>query len=165
MEVKAGKSLIHPFMNSTVLISLSDSVVETLRVMVQATTKIEKAFVEKNWQSPTDISVTLDLQSPPDKGQIRFHFTGEVLVVFCKRMLFEDVGPDSREALDCSGELSNMFFGFAKAKLNENGFNFKLSIPEPRKTRDLPVIESKISNVIIPFKVMNETCFIQIVVL
>ncbi len=152
-------------MNSSVLLCLSGSVVETIRVMAQAATKFERAFVEKNWQSPTDVSVIVDLQSAPDKGQIRFHFTGEVLVAFCKKMLFEDVGPESQEALDCSGELSNMFFGFAKAKLNDSGYNFKLSIPEPRKTKNLPALNSKVSNVIIPFKVMNETCYIQIVVL
>ena len=165
MEINAGRKQTHPLMNSAVLLSLSGSVVETIRVMAQAATKFDRAFVEKNWQSPTDVSVIVDLQSPPDRGQIRFHFTGEVLVAFCKKMLFEDVGPDSQEALDCSGELSNMFYGFAKAKLNDKGFNFNLSIPEPRKTKNLPELNSKVSNVIIPFRVMNETCYIQIVVL
>lgn len=152
-------------MNSSVLLSLSGSVAETLKVMAQAVTKFDKAFVEKNWKSPTDISVVVVLDSPPNKGQIRFHFTGDVMVSLGKRILFEDIRPDSQEALDCSGELSNMFYGFAKAKLNEMGYNFKLSIPEPRKTKNLPELNSKFSNVILPFRIMNQTCYIQIVVL
>lgn len=152
-------------MNSSVILTLTGSVSETIKVMAQAATKFDKAFVEKNWQSPSDVSVVVDLDSPPNRGQIRFHFSGRVLTEFCKRMLSENVEPDSREILDCSGELSNMFFGFAKAKLNESGYNFKLSIPKPFNKGSLPVITSNHSNVILPFKVLNETCYIQIVVL
>lgn len=129
------------------------------------TTKPEKAFVEKSWNPPTDISVFVDLASPPNSGQIRFHFPDNVLVSICKKMLNEDVSPGSPEVLDCAGELSNMFYGFAKSKLNEDGYSFKLSLPQPTKTEKLPDPNSSYSYIIIPFKVLDETCFIQIIIL
>lgn len=165
MQTNSGKSPVHPFMNSSVLHALSMSVTETLKIMAKTEAKIGKAYVEKNWKSPTAISAVVALRSPPYQGQVRFHFTDATIALLCKAILAEDVDPESAQALDCAGEFSNMFFSFSKTKLNEIGYNFKLSIPLPFRSAETPEVISDFSHVIIPFQVHQETCFIQIVVL
>src|SRR4051812_14694130 len=109
----------HPFMNREVILNFSNGVIETLQTMAGGTSSFEKAFVEKNWKAQGDVSVYLDLKSAFYSGQIRFHFSKKVLTGLFEKMMGEKVESDSIEIVDCLGEISNMCYGYAKAKLNE----------------------------------------------
>lgn len=153
----------HPFLNSEVILNFSNGVAETLQTMAGVSISFDKGFVEKNWKAKNDISVYLDLKSPPYTGQIRFHFNKVVLVTLFEKMLGQTVAPDSNELLDCLGEISNMCYGYSKAKLNEKGFALQMSIPRPSATKDLPEVFSRHPHIVIPFKVLEEQCHIQII--
>src|SRR4051812_23046865 len=98
----------HPFLNREVILSFSNGVTETLNSMAGVASTFEKGYVEKNWKAQGEISVFLDLQSPPFTGQIRFHFSKEALVQLYKKMVDENATPNSSEVVDCLGEISNM---------------------------------------------------------
>lgn len=165
MGVASKISSLHPFMNSAVIINISNGVVETLQTMAQISSLFEKSFVEKKWKSPSEISVYIDLESPPYSGQVRFHFSRKVLADLCKIMMNEEIAPDSPEVIDCLGELANICYGYAKAKLNAQGYSLRMSLPRPSKTEDLPPAVSAYPHIIIPFKVLDDTCYIEIVIL
>jgi|GEM_PF-3303745 len=154
----------HPFLNREVILNFSNGVAETLQTMAGFTISFEKGFVEKNWKAKNDISVYLDLKSPPYTGQIRFHFNKTVLVALFEKMLGQTVDPNSNEILDCLGEISNMCYGYAKAKLNEKGFALQMTIPHPSATTDLPEVFSRHPHIVIPFKVLEQACQIQIII-
>lgn len=158
-------SQLHPFLNSAVIVNLSNGVVETLKTMAHVASIFEKAFVEKSWKAQGEISVYLNLESPPCYGQVRFHFSRKVLADICKNMIKEEVALDSPDLVDCLGEISNVCYGFAKAKLNSQGYSLKMELPHASKTEDMPPVESKYPHIIIPFKVLNETCYIEIIIL
>ena len=158
-------SSLHPFMNSEVIVNISNGVIETLKTMAQVSGLFEKSYVERNWKAPTEVSVYIALESPPCYGQVRFHFSKNVIKQLHKKMMNEEVAPDSNEIIDCIGELSNMCYGYAKAKLNRQGYQLRMALPHPGKTEDLPPLISKHPHIIIPFKVFNEICFIEIVIL
>lgn len=154
----------HPFLDRDVILNFSNGVAETLQIMAGVGSVFEKGFVEKNWKAQNDISVFLDLKSEPYTGQIRFHFNKFVLAKLFEKMLGQTINPDSREVLDCLGEISNMCYGYAKAKLNEKGFQLKMTIPHPSPTENLPEVFSRHPHIIIPFKVFDQQCHIQIII-
>ena len=61
------------------------------------------------------------------------------------------------------GEISNIFYGAAKTKLKESGFDLNMTIPQPCWTKDLPAVANKSLVMIIPFKIENKDCFVEIV--
>ena len=154
----------HPFLNAEVITSFSSGIAETLQIMACVTGIFDKPYIERDWKPKTDVCVCLDLESGNHVGQIRFHFSKEVLAQLYEKMLNEKIDPDSLEILDCAGEFSNMCYGNAKTKLNEKGFLLQLTLPSPGKTADLADWGSPHPNIIIPFVVFNELCTVQIVI-
>ncbi|MEQ1722628.1 MAG: chemotaxis protein CheX [Pseudobdellovibrio sp.] len=154
----------HPFLNREVIINFSSGVVETLQTMAGVESHFEKPFVEKNWKAEGDYSVYLNLESAPYTGQIAFHFPKNALAELYEKMLGQKIDPDSPEIVDCMGELSNMCYGYAKGKLNEKGFALKMTLPRPGRTKDFPPVLSKHPHIVIPFKIFEKNCFIQIVI-
>lgn len=154
----------HPFLNREVIMNFSNGVAETLQIMAGVGSTFDKGYVEKNWKAQNEISVFLDLKSEPYTGQIRFHFSRSVLAKLFEKMLGQTVDPNSQEVLDCLGEISNMCYGYAKAKLNEKGFQLKMTIPHPVPTEDLPEVVTQHPHIIIPFKVFDQACHIQIII-
>lgn len=153
----------HPFLNAEVIASFSSGIVETLQVMADMKGEFDKPFIQKDWKAKTDVCVCMDLESGKFVGQIRFHFSKSVLVKLYEKMLNEKVDGDSTEVMDCAGEFSNMCYGDAKTKLNEKGFLLQLTLPSPVYTEDMADWGSPYPHIIIPFKVFNEECNIQIV--
>ena len=68
----------HPFLDRDVILSLANGVTETLQTMAQTSASFEKPFVAKDWKTPCQIAVFLELHSDPYKGQVRFHFDKNV---------------------------------------------------------------------------------------
>lgn len=154
----------HPFLNAEVITSFTSGIAETLQIMAHIKGVFDKPFIQKDWKAKTDICVCLDLESGNFVGQIRFHFSRKVLVQLYKKMLNEEVSTESMEILDCAGEFSNMCYGNAKTKLNEKGFLLQLTLPNPGKTEDLADWGSPYPQIIIPYKIFDEECCIQIVI-
>lgn len=155
---------VHPFLNRDVILNLSNGVVETIETMSGIKSTFDKPFVEKNWKPENDISVYLNLNSSLFKGRIYFHFNKLALSYFYEKVMGNVVDPDGIELIDCLGEISNVCYGFAKAKLNDKGLKFQMSIPQPCKTIELEPIESPKPHIIIPLVVHGYACQIQIVI-
>ena len=154
----------HPFLNAEVITSFSSGVTDTLQIMASVKGIFEKPYIEKDWKAKSDICVCLDLESGSYVGQIRFHFKKSVLIQLYEKMLNEKVGNDSPELMDCAGEFSNMCYGNAKTKLNDKGFLLQLTLPSPGRTVDLADWGSPYPQIIIPYKMFDEECQIQIVI-
>lgn len=157
---------LHPFLNSSVILDISNGMFETTEAMARVVCVCEKSFVENKWKSPTTYSVCLDIESPPYRGQILFHFSAKSLREFYKAIV-EIAGevPTTADLLDCLGEVSNQAYGLAKGKLNADGYSFKMSMPKPVLTEQLVIPDSKFPSIVVPFKLFEELCYIQLVLL
>ncbi|MGZ3690635.1 MAG: chemotaxis protein CheX [Pseudobdellovibrio sp.] len=155
----------HPFIDPAVILNVSNGVTETLQVMAQITADFQKPFIENNWRAPTDVSVHLTLNSDPYRGRIQFHFNKSIIKQIIKNMLDAEAATDEESMLDCMGEISNMFYGAAKTKLNASGFNLSMTIPKPCLTQNLPKSLQDTTCMVIPFKVDEEICYIEIIIL
>jgi len=153
----------HPFLESQVILSLANGVVETLKTMADVDAEFEKPFAVMNWQSPADVSVHLSLNTNGFKGRLLFHFTNNVAKEIIERMTGENVGDGMEQIFDGVGEVSNIFYGAAKAKLNAVGFNLTMTIPKACYSSQLPKFTQDTTCMLIPFKVLGETCYVEII--
>ena len=154
----------HPFLNSNVILNISNGVTETLQTMAQTEAHFEKPYVAKDWKTPTDITVFLELKSDPYHGQVRFHFDKSVARGILEKMLGSAINEtDLAEILDGVGEISNIFFGVAKTKLNLLGFKLEMSVPHPVKSAELPETIGNKTCLVIPFKVGDTLCFVEMI--
>ncbi|OFZ29289.1 MAG: hypothetical protein A2622_07680 [Bdellovibrionales bacterium RIFCSPHIGHO2_01_FULL_40_29] len=154
----------HPFLDRDVILSLANGVTETLQTMAQTVANFEKPFVAKEWQTPCQIAVFLELNADPYHGQVRFHFDSSVARGIIDKMLgpqVEEMKMD--EILDGVGEISNIFFGLAKTKLNTIGFKLNMSTPYPCQSADLPAIVGEKTLLIIPFRVEQALCYVELI--
>lgn len=156
---------IHPVLENTLMLNLSNGIDESLRTMAHATSIFERSFNAINWKSPCEYSVYLEIKSGNITGQIRFHFTYKALSGIYQGMVGDPNPPVVTDVIDVLGELSNVCYGIAKGRLNREGYSLGMALPHAGKSADVPPPESGRPNMIIPFKVFNETCYIQIVIL
>ncbi len=154
----------HPFMDREVVMSFGNGVIEVLKMMADVEAHFEKPFAAMNWQSPTEVSVHLTLSSDPYKGKIQFHFDKAIAKSIIEKMTGAGIEPDSPEILDGVGEISNMFYGAAKTKLNLQGYNLNMSLPKPCWTKDLPKPIATLTCMVIPFKISTALCYVEIII-
>lgn len=155
----------HPFMDSSVILNLANGINTTLKTMTDLVANFDKPHVGENWKSPTEFSVTLELSVPPFKGLLLFHFDKTVAQSIIEKMTGSAVeSSNTTEIMDGIGEVSNMFYGTAKTKLNELGFKLQMSVPKPGLTADLPTPVGEFKNMVIPFKIIGKSCFVEILI-
>lgn len=154
----------HPFMDRELVLSFANGVVDVLKMMAQVDANFEKPFAAVNWKSPTELSVHLALNSDPYKGKIVFHFDKTVAQSIIEQMTGSEVSPSLEEILDGVGEISNMFYGAAKTKLNMVGFQLAMTLPVPVLTKNLPVYVTDTTSMVIPFRILEKLCYVEIII-
>ncbi len=77
----------------------------------------------------------------------------------------DDVNTPDAELLDCLGEVCNQAYGVAKRNLNLDGYSFQMTSPHPIMTQQIASLESKFPSIVVPFKLFDELCYIQLVIL
>lgn len=152
----------HPFMNRDVFMSLTNEMSHVLKSMANIDVDFQKPFVSTEWKSPKEISVILNLDDPSYKGRVCFHFDKDVAKKIIENMIGAPVEEGSPDILDGVGEVSNMFYGSTKTKLNTLGFSLNVSLPKPLWTKDLPPNISNCLSMIVPLKIENKDCFVEI---
>lgn len=154
----------HPFLDRDVILSMANGVTETLQTMASTVANFEKPYVSKDWVTPCQVAVFIELHSEPYRGQIRFHFDKVVAKGIIEKMLGSQIDQiDNVDLLDGVGEIANIFFGLAKTKLNAIGFKLHMSTPNPCLSADLPPLVGDKTLLIIPFKVDQISCFIEMI--
>lgn len=160
-KIEAG----HPFLDSSVILNLANGINTTLKTMTDLVATFDKPFAGQNWKPTSEFSVTLELSITPFKGLLFFHFDKSVAQSIIERLTGSAVDSSNNvEILDGIGEVSNMFYGTAKTKLNELGFKLQMSVPKPGLTSELPARVSDFKNIIIPFKILGKSCFVEILI-
>jgi chemotaxis protein CheX len=159
----AIKQSDHPFMNRDIILNLTNGMTTTLKLMANVDAHFEKPFANSKWKSPKEISVFLVLNTDSYQGQLQFHFDIMVAKKIIENMVGAEVDENSPEILDGVGEISNIFYGAAKTKLKELGLDLNMTIPQPCWTKDLPEHVGQSIKMIIPFKVEDKECFVEII--
>ncbi len=163
MIAKLTPKEFHPFFDSDVFEGFSTGIEKTLKQMAEIDIDFDPTFETLDWKPPTEYSVFLNVESEPHRGQIRFHFERKTTLEIIKKLTGLELDSDE-DIIDGLGEIANMFYGTTKTKLNNMGFKFKMSLPQPYLTKNLPDFQNSQRNVILPINIFNEKFYAEIIV-
>lgn len=153
----------HPFMNREVILNFTNEMSNTLSMMAQVEASFGKPFITANFKSPNEISVYLILNTDQFKGKVQFHFDKDIAKTIIGNMVGADMQENWNDVLDGVGEISNIFYGSAKTKLNEIGFHLNSSSPHPCWTKNLPINIGQSLCMVIPFMIQDKECFVEFI--
>lgn len=163
--MSAAKRLqTNPFLDREIIFSIADGILDTLKLISNCKSNYDQPFSGDEWTPTTDISVNINIESSPHTGQFRFHFPKKLIHFLIEHVSFSKIEGKDIELLDGVGEITNIFYGAAKTRLNILGFKLQMTIPEPYYTNKLPALTANNSKIIIPFEINNFQCFLEIII-
>jgi chemotaxis protein CheX len=106
-----------------------DSTINALKTMAMITPKREEVKVKKNGESASfDVSGLIGLAGNA-VGSVVLSFPESTAVKVVSNFIEEEVKEVNQDVLDAIGELTNIVAGGAKKVFAEQGYSFKISIP------------------------------------
>jgi len=106
-----------------------NSIVDILVTMAHMQPAPGKPALKSGVQARGVVTGMIAMNSPQATGSIAISFSKPVIVEIVKKMLKMEIGEVDDMARDLVGEISNMMAGGAKARLEDGGFDFELSLP------------------------------------
>lgn len=140
-----------------------DSIINVLTMMASIQPVAGKASMKQGKNALGVVTGMIDLKGPQVMVSTAISFSKPVALEITKRMLRIEPEDVDDMVQDLVGEISNMMAGGAKAKLEEQGFNFELTLPsvivgdkhEINHTVDGPIV-------LLPFKTDAGDFFVEI---
>lgn len=152
----------HPLQDANVINALADGIQSTLHEMAHFDCVFEKAFVQKDWKPLGDGTGVLEMKTDQFRGYLLVHFPKEAILEIVGNMIGESLKEFNDEVLDGVGEITNIVYGSMKAKLNPLGYEFKMASPKAEYTQQFKYAEKPSKQLIIPVKVNNWSCYIEV---
>lgn len=106
-----------------------ETIVNVLEQMASMKPEAGKPYIKEGEGALGVVTGIIDLVSKQATGSIAISFSGPVAFELVSRMLRTEVTDVNDMVEDLVGELANIVAGGAKAKLEEHGFDFELSLP------------------------------------
>lgn len=109
-----------------------DSIINILSTMAQMTPQLGKPEIKQGCDAKGEVSGLIDMIGKQASGSIAITFTSEAALCLARRMLRTEFNQVDDMVRDLVGEMANMIAGGAKARLQEIGYDFELTIPTIR---------------------------------
>ncbi|AZZ37653.1 hypothetical protein CIK05_12890 [Bdellovibrio sp. qaytius] len=142
--------------------AITSAVRETFYEMCRLPTDFESALIANRWEPVGSGSGRISLESEQQKGVLQLHFSESAILALMAKLLGRAPMQINSESLDCVGALTGIIYGRMKAILNPTGYKFIMAIPEMYLTAKLAVPEGDVRHLVIPFRIANSRCYIQI---
>ncbi len=126
--------------------------------------KPQKPQIKKIPQPLGDIAGIMPMASPHVRGQLVVSFTKESILGISSKMLGEEFLELNDDVKDVVGEITNMATGGAKARLDQEGFDFDMARPYVVLKKDYEGLNlpSEKSQIVIPHHTDVGPIFIEI---
>lgn len=105
------------------------SMVNVLSTMAQLEPTPGKPSIKRDARALGVVTSTIGLEGPQAQGSLAISFPRPVILAIVERMLEMETDGTDETARDLTGEISNMVMGGAKVLLEEQGYDFGLTIP------------------------------------
>lgn len=153
----------HFFYDENLAKAISTGLQETLHEMCRLSCEFEDSFIAQKWAPIGQASASVELVSEDQRGLLQVHFSDVATLTIMSKLLGRAPMQVNEEALDCAGSLIGIIYGRMKAILNPLGYSFKMASPQMSYTKNLSQPAEGVRHLIIPFKVANSKCFMQVV--
>lgn len=162
--ITATNDPTHFFYDEKLTTAILTGLQETLYEMCNLACEFENSYMAQNWLPQGYASGSVELTSELQRGLMRVHFSADALQMI-KTKLLGHVELTIDETLDCAGALVGIIYGRMKAILNPLGYNFMMAIPQMHYTEQLSPPAGEVNQLIVPFKVSNSACYIQVILI
>jgi len=143
--------------------SIQESIINVLVTMADMQPQSGKPSVKTGKNIPGDVTGIIDLVSKQKTGSLAISFTKPVALEIAKRMLRMETDHIDEMVRDLVGEIANMMAGGAKAKLQEQGYDFELTFPSVIVDDEKNILRNNsTSTVILPFVTDSGEFFVEL---
>ena len=143
--------------------SIQESIINVLVTMADMQPQSGKPSVKTSRNVQGDVTGIIELVSKQKTGSLAISFTKPVALEIAKRMLRMETDHIDEMVRDLVGEIANMMAGGAKAKLQEQGYDFELTFPSVIVDDERNIIHNKeTSTVILPFQTDSGEFFVEL---
>ena len=144
--------------------SFSRAINLCLKEITKTAPKFNDIFESQDWKTEKEITVSLVIDSTGYKGTIYFHFGKPVAKFIVEKMLGEAVDENSLDMLDGIKEVTNIFFGLAKTKLNDAKINLNLSLPMAQWSKDMIHSTEPKKSIILPILLNDLDFYLEVII-
>lgn len=139
------------------------ALMDVLTTMAQITPKVGKPENKEDDQAPGVVTGIIDLEGKQTRGSVAVSFSKEVALDLTSRMLRMDLVEVDEQVEDLVGEMANMVAGGAKRIMEEDGFDFNLTLPRVVAGNGHK-IEHKVTGpkIILPFTAESGDFYVEI---
>lgn len=139
------------------------ALINVLTTMAQITPKVGKPATKQGNIAPGVITGIIDLDGKQAKGSVAISFSKGVALDLTNRMLRMELKEIDDQVKDLVGEMANMVAGGAKRIMEEDGFDFNLTLPAVISGDNHEIIH-KVDGptIVLPFKVDSGEFFVEI---
>ena len=150
-------------MNTRFINPIINAMVSVLTMMAQVEPVVGKPKDKIDNLAPGAVTGIIDLEGEQARGSVAVSFSKEVALDLTNRMLRLELTEIDDQVKDMVGEMANMVAGGAKREMEEDGFDFKLTLPTVL-SGDSHEINHRVSGpkVILPFKIESGKFYIEI---
>lgn len=163
MSTQSATELKHFFFDDNLSAAITTGVQETLYEMCRLACDFESGFVAQRWSPVGQASGSVELNSNQQRGRLQLHLTDVATLTIMSKLLGRAPMQVNDEALDCVGAITGIIYGRMKSILNPKGYKFIPAKPSMHLTTKQNHSEGSVSHLIIPFKVANTKCFIEVI--
>ena len=139
-----------------------DAIVNVLETMAQIKPQIGSPRIKTDKKSLGIVTGIIDMKGTQTTGSIAISFSKAVALEIATRMLRMEFKQVDDLVQDLVGEISNMVAGGAKAKLEECGYDFELTLPRVI-TGEEHLVDHKLDGptILLPFKTESGDFFVE----
>ena len=142
--------------------SFIDASIKTIESYFGATPTMGSYRFAQNHHVPYEIAGMIHFEANHDKVQMMLLFERPFARELYEKMVGQAAGDDDADLLDCSAELTNILYGYAKANLVDQGHSFSRARPEGVKDPNQHLQGKK--SLEIPFQVKGSSAHFSIVI-
>jgi len=140
-----------------------DSLVNVLGTMAAMKVRPGKPSIKTEQSARGDVTGVMSMFGPAARGSIAITFTAPVILELAQRMLRETYPGINEMVVDLAGEITNMVIGGAKAKLEEQGHKFDMSLPTlVAGANHIVMHKTQGKTVIMPFETDYVSFFVEL---
>lgn len=151
---KIGSAVLNPFIEGTV---------SALKIQAGLEIKTGKPHLKNDTEPVCEIAGVITMNNPVMPGSIAICFPKAVFLGLYESMVGEKHGEITAEIQDGAGELLNIIYGHAKAKLKAEGHAFEMAIPAILVGEKLKMqIGERGRAVIIPFECVHGSFYLEV---
>jgi len=142
--------------------AILQSTANVLSTMADVQIKSERPVRENAFKAKGDVTGCIELRSPQANGTLAISFSRPLILDIFARVLEEDAKEVNEEVVNLVGEITNMVSGGAKRSLEDQGYDFAMTLPSVICGAGKDIVRTDGKGVIVPLHAEKGEMYIEV---